>query len=66
MIRLVQIALLIAVMAPIAWAIKSGHAMLPDEAKWFVGGIPVGIAICYAFWMWDNRIRQREGGRSGD
>jgi hypothetical protein len=48
MIRFVQIALLIAVMIPVAWAIKSGHAMLPNEAKWLVGGVPLGMAIMLA------------------
>jgi len=67
MIRFVQIALLLAVMIPLGMAVNWGHGLLPNEAKWFLGGVPLGIGICYAFWMWDNRIRQREGaGRRGD
>lgn len=64
MIRFVQIALLIAVVVPFAWLVKSGHGMMSEEMKWFASGIPVGIAICYAFWMWDNR--QREGSNRSD
>jgi len=67
LIRIVQIALLLAVMIPLGMAIRWGVTGLPERGKDIGFGVVIGIAICYAFWMWDNRIRQREGAdRRGD
>lgn len=66
MIRFVQIALLVAVMIPVAWAIRSATSTLPDAASWLLAGIPIGMALMMALNAWDRRIRQRagEGSRS--
>ncbi len=66
MIRFVQIALLVAIVVPFAWMVKAGVAELSPRWLDFASGIPVGIAICYAFWRWDDRIRQRSGNSRSD
>jgi hypothetical protein len=65
-IRFVQIALLLAIVIPFAWLVKSGHGMLSSEMKWFFGGVPAGMAIMLALNAWDKRIRQRSGSRRSD
>ena len=61
--RIVQIALLFAIMIPFAWAVKSGVATLSPRWLDFFGGVWVGLGLCYALWRWDDRAktRQREG-----
>jgi hypothetical protein len=65
MIRLVQIALLLAIIIPFGIAVRWGVEGLPEAARWFGAGIPVGMAIMLALNAWDRR--QRDGaGRRGD
>lgn len=58
--RIIQFALLLAIIIPFGWMVRWGVNRLPEAAVWFGAGIPVGIAICYALWMWDNRIKERQ------
>lgn len=64
MIRIVQIGLLLAVMVPFAWLVKSGVANLSPRWLDFLSGIPVGMLICYGLWRWDDR--QRAGSNRSD
>lgn len=67
MIRIVQIALLIAIIVPFGMLVSAGHGMLPNEAKWLLAGIPIGVGLSMFLDKWDRSIRQREGaGRRGD
>ncbi len=67
MTRLIQIALLLAIIIPFGMAVRWGVEGLGQRGLDFGTGIVVGIMICYALWMWSDRIRQREGGeRRGD
>lgn len=67
MIRLIQIALLLAVIIPFGMAVRWGVEGLGQRGLDFGTGIGVGMMICYALWMWSDRIRQRDGvGRRGD
>lgn len=63
MIRIVQIALLIAIVIPFGMLVRYGVEGLGQRGLDFGSGIVVGIVICYAFWMWDNRTRQGAGNR---
>lgn len=64
MIRVIQIALLLAVMIPFAWLVKSGTANLSPRWLDFFGGVWVGLIICYGLWRWDDR--QRAGNSRSD
>ena len=61
MIRLIQIALLLAIMIPFGMAVRAFHAGISDSGRDIWTGMLIGFAICYALWRWDERIRQREG-----
>jgi hypothetical protein len=66
MIRIIQIALLLAVMIPFAWMVKSGVRGLSDY--WLDIGVAAvaGFLVCFALWRWDERIRQRSGRSRSD
>lgn len=66
MIRWVQIALLLAVMIPFAWVVKSGVRGLSDY--WLDLGVAalIGFLLCFMLWRWDERIRQRSGNSRSD
>ena len=67
MIRLVQVALLLAIVIPFGMAVRAFHAGIGDSGRDIWTGIVIGFLICYALWKWDERIRQREGAdRRGD
>ncbi len=61
LIRLIQIALLLAIIIPFGMAVRGGVGTLSDY--WLDMGIAalVGFGTCFALWRWDERIRQREG-----
>lgn len=61
LLRLVMLALLIAVMWPIAYFWKGFVYSLSDQWVMFGSGGVVGFAMCYALWRWEERIRQRAG-----
>ena len=61
MIRAIQIALLLAVIVPFAWAVKSGVSMLPRDLVMIGAGIPIGLGLSMLLDKWDARIRQRDG-----
>lgn len=65
MIRIVQIALLIAAVITLGMALKALHAGISDSGRDIWTGIVIGFLICYALWRWDDRIRQRDG-KSGN
>ena len=58
--RLVQIALLIAIVIPFGMAVRWVDGQLPTRIQDVLTGIPIGIAICYALWRWDDRIKERQ------
>lgn len=59
MIRIVQTALLLAIVIPFGIAVRWADGQLPQRVQDVLTGVPIGMAICYALWMWDNRIKQR-------
>lgn len=61
MIRIIQIALLFAVMIPFGIAVKWGVSNLPaKEAAWFGLGLLSGMGIYQALWSWHDRIKERQ------
>lgn len=62
MIRVVQIALLLAIVIPFGMAVRAGVHSLSDYWKDMAFAGLVGFILCFALWRWDERIRQREGG----
>lgn len=60
MIRLVQIALLLAIIIPFGMAVRWGVGELPSAAVWFGAGIPAGMAISMLLDKWDRRIKERQ------
>lgn len=67
MTRLIQIALLLAIIIPFGMAVRAFHDGLPDSGRDVWTGIVIGFLLCYALWRWDERTRQRDGAdRRGD
>lgn len=59
MIRVVQIALLLAVVIPFGIAVRWGvDSMTPYWRDMAFAGL-VGFCLCYALWHWDTRSRRR-------
>ena len=63
-IRIVQIALLIAIIIPFGVAVRWGVERLGQRGLDFGSGIVLGLRIGYALWRWDERIKERH--RRGD
>jgi hypothetical protein len=61
-IRFFQIALLLAIIVPFSWAVKSGVMSLSKYHLDLATAALVGFILCYALWRWDERIRQRGTG----
>lgn len=61
MIRIVQLALLIAIVVPFGMAVRAGVHSLSDYWKDMAFAGLVGFMLCFVLWWWDKRIRQREG-----
>lgn len=57
--RLIQLALLLAVIIPFGWAVSVGVKGLGQRGLDFGSGVVIGMIVCYAFWLWDDRVRQR-------
>lgn len=59
MIRLIQIALLLAIIIPFGMAVRWGVGMLSDY--WLDMGVAalVGFGACYALWQMDNRAKRQ-------
>lgn len=64
MIRVFMVAALLAVIIPFGLFTRSVVAGFSQRGIDFASGVVVGLVLCYAFWLWDERIRQREGSRS--
>lgn len=64
MIRLIQIALLLAIIVPFGIAVRWGVGSLSDY--WLDMGVAalIGFAACYGLWQWNDR--QRENSSRGD
>ena len=58
--RLVQIALLLAIVIPFGMAVRWGVGNLGQRGLDFGSGIVVGLVIAYALWRWDDRIKERQ------
>lgn len=58
--RIVQIALLLAIVIPFGVAVRWGVSRLSDY--WLDLGFAalIGFALCYALWRWDDRIKERQ------
>lgn len=61
MIRVVQIALLFAIIIPFGMAVRAGVHSLSDYWRDMAFAGLVGFMLCFALWRWDERIRQRAG-----
>lgn len=60
MIRLIQIALLLAIIIPFGWAVKWGVMSLPEYWRDMGFAALVGFFLCWLLWQWDNRIKERQ------
>lgn len=59
MIRLVQIALLLAIIIPFGVAVRAGVEMLPRDLIMFGAGIPAGVGLSMLLDAWDRRRKAR-------
>ena len=57
--RVAQVGLLFAVVIPFAIMVRWADGQLPQRIQDVLTGVPLGIAICYGFWRWDARIKER-------
>jgi hypothetical protein len=56
--RLVQIALLFAIMIPFWLATKSMVATLGQRGLDVSTGVILGMVLMFCLWQWDNRLRR--------
>ena len=61
-IRIFALALFVVVIGAWSYGVRLFVASLSDNGVIFGSGVCVGIAICYAFWMWDDRIQRGKSG----
>lgn len=61
MIRILKVVLLLAIVVPFAWIVRSEVRGLSDYWLDMSVAVFVGFALCFALWRWDERIRQRDG-----
>ena len=61
MTRLIQFAILIAVIVPFGWMVSSFQKGLGQSGNDIWLGIVIGFAICFALWRWDDRTKARQG-----
>lgn len=64
MIRLIQIALLLAIIIPFGMAVRWGVGSLSDYWRDMAFAGLVGFVLCYGLWHWSDR--QRENSSRGD
>lgn len=59
MIRIVQFALLLAIIIPFGILVRAGvDSLTPDWRDTLFAGL-VGFCLCYALWHWDTRPGRR-------
>jgi hypothetical protein len=56
--RVVQAALLFAVMVPFLMATKYAVALLDQRGLDVSTGIIIGMILMFCLWQWDNRLRR--------
>ncbi len=58
--RVIQIALLLAIIIPFGIAVRWGVEMLPRDLVMIGAGVPIGLAIGMALDRWSARIKERQ------